>query len=98
MGNKKSKPKSTQVSSNKTKGKKYLDDPVLGRMVYNEVVGAWVPSRNEQMYEQSYNYYNQEKEKNKKYLKTSNIEPEKINNFYEDNHQTLSVIKKFLLK
>jgi len=98
MGNKKSKPKSTQVSSNETKGKKYLDDPVLGRMVYNEVVGAWVPARNEQMYEQSYNYYNQEKEKNKKYLKTSNIEPEKINNFYEDNHQTLSVIKKIPIK
>ena len=41
MGNKKSKPKSKQKpkskpeSSNMTKGKMYMDDPVFGRMVYN---------------------------------------------------------------
>ena len=57
MGNKKSKPKSKQKSSiaenknieepsNKTQEKKYLDNPVLGRMVYNEIVGAWVPAKN----------------------------------------------------
>ena len=103
MGNKKSKPKSKPISSNeeikdepsnKTKEKKYLIDPVFGRMVYNEIVGAWVPAENENMYEESFNSYNKEKEKNKKYLKAFNIESEKINNFYENEHQSLIIIKK----
>ena len=104
MGNKKQKPKSKPEpklepkpepkpeSSNKVKGKMYMDDPVFGRMVYNEIVGAWVPAYNENMYEESFNNYNNEKEKNKKYLKAFDIKPEKINNFSEDNHQTLSII------
>ena len=104
MGNKKSKPKSKQKpkskpeSSNMTKGKMYMDDPVFGRMVYNEIVGAWVPAYSENMYEDSFNQYNTEKEKNKKYLKTFDIKPEKINNFSEDIHQTLSIIKKIPIK
>ena len=109
MGNKKSKPKSKQKSSiaenknieepsNKTQEKKYLDDPVLGRMVYNEIAGAWVPAHNENMYEESFKTYYKEKEENQKYLKTFNIKPEQIKNFYEDNHQTLSVIKKIPIK
>ena len=81
-----------------TKGKMYMDDPVFGRMVYNEIVGAWVPAYSENMYEDSFNQYNTEKEKNKKYLKTFDIKPEKINNFSEDIHQTLSIIKKIPIK
>ncbi len=50
------------------------------------------------MYEDSFNQYNTEKEKNKKYLKTFDIKPEKINNFSEDIHQTLSIIKKIPIK
>ena len=103
MGNKKSKPKSKPISSNeeikeepsnKTKEKKYLIDPVFGRMVYNEIVGAWVPAINENMYEESFNSYNKEKEKHKKYLKTFNIKSEKINNFFDCDHQSLIIIKK----
>lgn len=105
MGNKKSKSKNKPISSSKekkeynvapvisSKGKKYLDDPVFGRMVYNEIVGAWVPASSEDLYEQSHVGYLNEKEKNKKYLKTFNITPEKINNFYEDNHISLSIIE-----
>ena len=103
MGNKKSKTKSTSQSStsntsNEEKNiehqeKQYFNDPVFGRMVYNKI-GAWVPAYNEDMYEQSQLSYLNEKEKNKKYLKTFNIEPEKINNFYENTPKNFTIIKK----
>ena len=93
MGNRKSKHKTKLSSSPKEKnnndnqGKIYMNDPVFGRMVYNEIVGAWVPAANENMYEESMKEYIKEKENNKKYLKTFNINPEKINNFYEEMHK-----------
>ena len=109
MGNKKSKPKSKQISSNKeiknieepsnkTQEKKYLDDPVLGRMVYNEIAGAWVPAQNENMYEESFKTYYKEKEENQKYLKTFYIKPQQITNFSEDKNQTLTIIKQIPIK
>ena len=107
MGNKKSKPKpeievnkdqkNEEINSNLAQ-KEYIDDPVFGRMVYNEYVGAWVPAKKEGSYEQSYKIYLNEKERNKKYLKTFNIEPEKINNYYEGTHQSLSFFKKIKIK
>ena len=57
---------SKKQESSKEKGKRYIDDPVLGRMVYNEVVGAFVPAANEDKYEESFSQYYKEKEKNKK--------------------------------
>ena len=63
MGNKKSKHKTKSSSSPKEKNnndnqeKIYMNDPVFGRMVYNEIVGAWVPAENENMYEQSMRIY-----------------------------------------
>ena len=110
MENKKSKSKNKPISSSKekkeynvapvisSKGKNYLDDPVFGRMVHNEIVGAWVPASSEDLVEQSFISYLNEKEKKKKYLKTFNITPEKINNFYEDSHISLSIIKKIPIK
>lgn len=110
MGNRKSKAKNKPISSSKEKNefneapvissnkKLYLDDPVFGRMVYNEIVGAWVPAYNEDLYEQSHRNYLNEKEKNEKYLKTFNIQPEKIKNFYEDVHTSLSIIKNIPIK
>ena len=99
MGNRKSKHKTKSSSSPKEKnnndnqGKIYMNDPVFGRMVYNEIVGAWVPAANENMYEESMKEYIKEKENNKKYLKTFNINPEKINNFYEEMPTNISIIK-----
>ena len=87
MGNKKSKTKKL------SEGKLYKNDPVFGRMVYSKSAGAWIPAEYEDQYEQSFQAYDNEKEENKKYLKYFNIEPEKINNYYEDIHQSLSLIK-----
>ena len=86
MGNKRSKTKSSG-------GKLYKNDPVFGRMVYSQSAGAWVPAEYENQYEQVFMAYDNEKEKNKKYIKYFNIKPEKINNYYEDLHQSLSLIK-----
>ena len=66
----------TEEPVSNTKVKKYLFDPVFGRMVFNELIGAWVPAEKEDMYEQSQISYLNQKEKNKKYLKTFDIKPE----------------------
>lgn len=89
MGNKKSKSKSKPSG-----GKLYKDDPVFGRMVYSQTAGAWVPAEYGNQYEDIFASYASEREKNKKYLKNVYIKPEKINNYYEDIHQSLSLIKK----
>ena len=81
-----------------SKEKKYLYDPVFGRMVYNELVGAWVPAANEEMYEQSQRSYLNEREKNKKYLKTFNIEPEKISNYYKEPHNSFTIVENIKIK
>ena len=60
---------SKSTESSITKEKKYFNDPVFGKMVYNEIVGAWVPAYNEDLYEQSQLNYLKEKEENKKNLK-----------------------------
>ena len=89
MGNKKSKSKSKPSG-----GKLYKDDPVFGRMFYSQTAGAWVPAEYGNQYEDIFASYASEREKNKKYLKNVYIKPEKINNYYEDIHQSLSLIKK----
>ena len=90
--------KSTESST--IKEKKYFNDPVFGPMVYNEIVGAWVPAYNEDLYEQSHLSYLKEKEENKKNLKIFNINSESIKNFYEDmpEHKSFSIIKKIPIK
>ena len=91
---------SKSTESPTIKEKKYLNDPVFGRMVYNEIVGAWVPAYNEDLYEQSQLNYLKEKEENKKNLKIFNINSESIKNFYEDmpEHKSFSIIKKIPIK
>ena len=86
MGNKKSKTKSSG-------GKLYKNDSVFGKMVYSQSAGAWVPAEYENQYEQIFMAYDNEKEDNKKYLKYFNIEPEMINDYYEDIHKSLSLIR-----
>ena len=91
---------SKSTESSITKEKKYFNDPVFGKMVYNEIVGAWVPAYNEDLYEQSQLNYLKEKEENKKNLKIFNINSESIKNFYEDmpEHKSFSIIKKIPIK
>lgn len=89
----------TEEPVSNTKVKKYLFDPVFGRMVFNELIGAWVPAEKEDMYEQSQISYLNQKEKNKKYLKTFDIKPELIKRFYkEDTHNSLTLIKEIAIK
>ena len=106
MGKKNSKPKPPKNNKNNhkqksaTKEKRYMIDPVFGRMVFNKIVGAWVPAANEDMYEQSHLSYLNSKKENEKYLKTFNINPENIKNFYQDEnqHQSLTLVKKIPIK
>ena len=106
MGKKNSKPKPPKNNKNNpeqksaNKEKRYMIDPVFGRMVFNKIVGAWVPAANEDMYEQSHLSYLNSKKENQKYLKTFNINPENIKNFYQDENQnqSLTVIKKIPIK
>ena len=106
MGKKNSKPKPPKNNKNNpeqnsaTKEKRYMIDPVFGRMVFNRIVGAWVPAANEDMYEQSHLSYLNSKKENEKYLKTFNINPENIKNFYQDEnqHQSLTLVKKIPIK
>ncbi len=57
MGKKNSKPKPPKNNKNNhkqksaSKEKRYMIDPVFGLMVFNKIVGAWVPAANEDMYE-----------------------------------------------
>ena len=92
MGNKKSKAIS-KSSIKPTQEKLYMNDPVFGKMVYSQTGGAWVPAENGDLYEQAFKNYANEKEKNKKYLKTCNIKSERIKNFYEETHKSFTIIK-----
>lgn len=108
MGNKKSKPKSKPNSSiqpsqpppisESADGKLYMNDPVFGKMVYSKLAGAWIPAGREDMYESSFQSYANERENNKKLLKTFEVQSKLILKFYKEEHNTFSIVTKIPLK
>ena len=88
----------TQTPVQTSQEKLYMFDPVFGKMVYSSIAGAWIPEKNENQYEDDFMMYEKEKERNKKFLKTFNIEPEEIKSLYDEPHKSFSIVKSIKLK
>ena len=88
----------TQSQVQTSQEKRYLIDPVFGKMVYSSIAGAWIPEKNENQYEDDFMMYEKEKERNKKFLKTFNMEPEEIKSLYDEPHKSFSIVKSIKLK